>query len=63
MWRDLERLAVKHELPFRRPPEFPQNGLLAARVALVLDEERRPDFTRAMFDFEFGEGGVISERA
>ena len=41
MWRDLERLALNHRLPFKRPPEFPQNGLLAARIALVLDPARR----------------------
>ena len=35
MWRDLERLAADLELPFRRPDPFPQNSLLAARVALA----------------------------
>lgn len=60
MWRDLERLCRKHNLPFRRPPEFPQNGLLAARIALTLSDKERPDFTRAVFRYEFGEGGVIS---
>jgi 2-hydroxychromene-2-carboxylate isomerase len=61
MWRDLERLCKKHGLPFRQPPEFPQNGLLAARVALILSDEQRPVFTRAVFLYEFGEGGVISD--
>ena len=63
MWRDLERLCVKFALPFKQPPEFPQNGLLAARVALVLDAAAVPDFTRAVLVFEFGEGGVISDDA
>ncbi len=35
MWRDLERLCADLGLPFRRPDPFPQNSLLAARVALV----------------------------
>ena len=35
MWRDLERLCADLELPFRRPEPFPQNSLLAARIALV----------------------------
>ena len=35
MWRDLERLCADLELPFRRPEPFPQNSLLAARVALA----------------------------
>ncbi|BCJ92399.1 2-hydroxychromene-2-carboxylate isomerase [Terrihabitans soli] len=61
MWRDLERLCLKHGLPFRQPPEFPQNGLLAARIALILSDAERPAFTRAVFLYEFGEGGVISE--
>ena len=61
MWRDLERLCLKYNLPFRQPPEFPQNGLLAARIALILSEAERPDFTRAVFSYEFGEGGVISD--
>jgi 2-hydroxychromene-2-carboxylate isomerase len=35
MWRDLERLCTELALPFRRPHPFPQNSLLAARVALA----------------------------
>ena len=60
MWRDLERIALTYGLPFKQPPEFPQNGLLAARIALVLDAKRVPEFSRAVFAHEFGEGGVIS---
>jgi 2-hydroxychromene-2-carboxylate isomerase len=61
MWRDLERLCLKHGLRFRQPPEFPQNGLLAARIALILSDEQRPEFSRAVFTYEFGEGWVISD--
>src|SRR6266581_7767160 len=40
MWRDLERLCAELKLPFRRPDPFPQNSLLAARVALAaLDQD------------------------
>src|ERR1700732_4784965 len=35
MWRDLDRLCADLGLPFRRPDPFPQNSLLAARVALM----------------------------
>jgi 2-hydroxychromene-2-carboxylate isomerase len=35
MWRDLERLCADLRLSFRRPEPFPQNSLLAARVALI----------------------------
>ena len=33
MWRDMERQAAALGLPFRKPDPFPQNALLAARVA------------------------------
>jgi 2-hydroxychromene-2-carboxylate isomerase len=61
MWRDLERIALKYEIPFKQPPEFPQSGLLAARVALVLNPLQVPEFSRAVFAHEFGAGGVISD--
>ena len=32
MWRDVERICEKHNLPFKRPGRFPQNGLMAARI-------------------------------
>ena len=35
MWRDLERICGALELPFVQPSPFPQNTLLAARVAMV----------------------------
>src|SRR5271165_1062670 len=41
MWRDMERICGALGLPLRRPEPFPQNSLLAARVALALDDETR----------------------
>ena len=43
MWRDMQRICDALGLPLRRPDPFPQNSLLAARVALTLDggEPRR----------------------
>ena len=35
MWGDLQRICASLGLPLRRPDPFPQNSLLAARVALV----------------------------
>ena len=62
MWRDLERLCTDLSLPFRRPEPFPQNSLLAARVALVgLDQSWGKDFCRAVYRAEFGEGKRIDE--
>ena len=63
MWSDLARICARHGLPFRRPDPFPQNSLLASRVALALDDARRPEFSRAVYAAEFGDGAPIAERA
>jgi 2-hydroxychromene-2-carboxylate isomerase len=61
MWRDLERLCAREQLPFRRPSRFPRHGLLAARIALVAsDEGWCGDFTRAVFRANFAEDREIS---
>ncbi len=57
MWRDLARVCEAEGLPLRLPPvRFPQNGLKAARLALV-GEARGwlPDFTRGVFLANFAE--------
>src|SRR5262245_66105677 len=61
MWRDLERLCADLGLPFRRPDPFPQNSLLAARVALAVPDSARSDFCCAVFRAEFGMGRRIAE--
>jgi len=62
MWRDLERICGAFELPFARPSPFPQNSLLAARVALIgLEENWGEDFCRAVYRAEFADGGDIGE--
>mgnify|MGYP002401673735 CR=1 FL=1 len=62
MWRDMEREAARLRLPFCRPNPFPQNSLLAARIALAgLDRGWTPAFTRAVFTAEFGKGRNISD--
>src|SRR2546430_17734011 len=53
MWRDLERSCADLRLPFRRPDPFPQNSLLAARVALV----------GTLFRAEFAHGRRIDDAA
>lgn len=35
MWKDIERQCSKLKLQFTRPDIFPQNGLLAARIAVI----------------------------
>ena len=62
MWRDLERLCADLDLPFRRPEMFPQQSVLAARVALVgLKEKWGKNFCLALFRSEFGEGRRIDD--
>src|SRR5215212_6056695 len=64
MWRDLERVCQDLSLPLRRPDMFPQNGLLATRVALVgLSGDWGEDFCRAVFGAEFVEGRRIDDVA
>jgi 2-hydroxychromene-2-carboxylate isomerase len=61
MWRDLERTCAAHEIPFRRPSQFPRNGLLAARVACRFSEARWvPAFVRAVYRANFAEDRDIS---
>jgi len=62
MWRDMERLCDKFGLPFRRPSEFPRNGLLPARIACLEASQRwRPEFVQAVFRANFAEDRNISE--
>jgi 2-hydroxychromene-2-carboxylate isomerase len=74
MWRDLERLCADLKLSFRRPEPFPQNSLLAARVALVGlgttsgaqslgAQSWGEQFCRAVFLAEFSEGLQIDDVA
>lgn len=63
MWRDMERQVAKYRLPpLIRPKEFPQNGLLAARIAtLGAKAEWGPGFTYAVYDAQFARGLNIAD--
>lgn len=64
MWRDLERICARLGLPFVRPETFPQNGLVAARIATAIEDQAlRGSFTRAVFLSHFGHGRDISDVA
>jgi 2-hydroxychromene-2-carboxylate isomerase len=64
MWRDIERHCELMRLPpTTRPEPFPQNSLLAARVATALAEAARPAFSRAAYRAEFTRGQSIADRA
>jgi len=60
----MEREATALGLPCRQPDPFPQNSLLAARVALLArGHPWEPTFVKAVFRLEFGEGRDISDAA
>jgi 2-hydroxychromene-2-carboxylate isomerase len=66
MWRDLERVCAGLDLPFRRAEPFPQNSLLAARIAVAAFAADAPwseAFCQAVFRAEFGEGRRIDDPA
>jgi len=63
MWRDLERQCARMGLPpVERPDPFPQNSLLAARVATALPAAIRPQFSRAVYRAQFTQGHSIADR-
>ena len=66
MWRDVERRAARLGLGFRRPDPFPQNGLLAARVAtaaLGAEAEAAVAFVQKVYLAQFDAGRDISDPA
>ncbi len=64
MWRDLERICETLGLPLKRLGQFPQNSILAARVALIgFAEGWGEDFSRAVYRAEFGSGANIGDPA
>ncbi len=64
MWRDMARLAEKHDIPFKMPTQFPRNGLLACRAAHAgQDEDWVGPFSRASIAANFVEDRDIGERS
>jgi 2-hydroxychromene-2-carboxylate isomerase len=65
MWRDLARVCERQGLPLALPPvRFPQNGLKAARLALVGARQGwAPAFSRAVFTANYAEQKDISDDA
>lgn len=65
MWRDLERICKAERLALKQPAfRFPQNGLKAARLALVGEKEGWIGaFTRAVYLANFAEQRDISDDA
>lgn len=64
MWRDLERVCEKYQLPWRTPSQFPQRSILACRLGCALAGEAAcGEFVRATFRAEFAQGRDIAERS
>lgn len=64
MWRDLERICQGLGVAFAQPDPFPQNSLLAARVAVaVADEPWAGDYCVQVFREEFAHGRSIADAA
>lgn len=62
MWHDVARICADLGLPFHQPDPFPQNGLLAARLAtLGLTQGWGEAFSKSVYHAEFGEGRSISD--
>jgi 2-hydroxychromene-2-carboxylate isomerase len=63
MWRDLERICARENLPLKLPPfRFPQNGLKASRIALALDNSGQiGDFSARVYTANFAEQKDISD--
>jgi 2-hydroxychromene-2-carboxylate isomerase len=63
MVRDCEREAAANGLTFRLPEPFPQNTLLAARVAVAgLEEGWGEEFSRNVYRAQFAEGRQVGDR-
>ena len=63
MWRDLARICRREQIPLKLPPvRFPQNGLKAARLALLGDADGWTQaFTRAVYVANFAEQKDIAD--
>jgi len=60
MWRDLERRAAFHGLPYRRPSVYPPNTLLTARVGTMAATQGWCEaFTREVFRLHWTEDVAI----
>jgi 2-hydroxychromene-2-carboxylate isomerase len=60
MWRDLERRAARHGLPYQRPPIYPPKMIRTTCVGLVAAREGWcGPFTRTTFHLHWAEGILI----
>jgi 2-hydroxychromene-2-carboxylate isomerase len=61
MWRDMERICAALQIAFRKPSQFPRNGLLAARIASVSEKKAwLPQFVRNVYGANFADDRDIA---
>lgn len=63
MWRDVERRSARYGIAFSKPTEFPRNGVLASRIALAFEADKRAAFSRLVFSANFTEDRDISDES
>lgn len=64
MWRDMARICEARGLTLKEPVRFPQNGLKAARLAILgQGEDWISEFTRRVYLANFAEQKDISDEA
>jgi 2-hydroxychromene-2-carboxylate isomerase len=64
MWRDMARICEAEGLALKEPVRFPQNGLKAARLALLgQDEDWGAEFSRRVYLANFAAQKDISDEA
>jgi len=64
MWRDIERTCAALGIAFKRPTQFPRNGLIAARVACrYAAAPWLPEFVRSVYRANFAEDRDIADPA
>lgn len=60
MWRDIERRAAKHRVPYARPSTYPVNSLQTARVACIGAQEGWcQSFTEKAFELHWTKNVLI----
>lgn len=62
MWTDLARQCARHALPWRKPSQFPRNGVLPARIALAhADAPWIATFCTRVFELNFVDDADIDD--
>lgn len=62
MWRDMERICMRQNIPLQRPDIFPAKSVLAAKLAMVgINDGWVAPFSRAVYTASFAQNLDISK--